>query len=126
MEMVKIKENEIVFYNNEKGKNEVKEYIEKLNSTKNNNKDNRIKFNKIISYIRMLKSEGILLGEPYIKHIKNEIWELRPLRDRIFFANINNNKFVLLSVYVKRTKKTPKLEIKKAEEYFKKYINRGD
>ncbi len=126
MEMVKIKENEIVFYNDEKGNNEIKEYLKKLNYTKKNNKDSRIKFNKIIAYIRMLKVTGISLGEPYIKHIDYEIWELRPLRDRIFFAKINNNKFVLLSIYVKSTKKTPKAEIKKAKEYLKKYKNRSN
>ena len=27
-----------------------------------------------------------MIGEPFIKHLEGEIWELRPLRDRILFA----------------------------------------
>ncbi len=28
---------------------------------------------------------GTAAGEPYVKHLDGEIWELRPLRDRILF-----------------------------------------
>lgn len=41
-------------------------------------------------------------------NIKNEIWELRPLRDRILFASWSNNKFILLSVFMKQTQKNTK------------------
>jgi len=34
----------------------------------------------------MLKNRGTMIGEPFIKHLEGEIWELRPLRDRILFA----------------------------------------
>ena len=66
----------------------------------------------------MLKEEGLSLGEPYIKHIDNEIWELRPLRNRILFASHINNKLVLLTIFMK---KTPKKEIEKAKKYFSEY-----
>ena len=65
--------------------------------------ESKIKFNKIIEYIRMLKEEGLFLGEPYIKHIDNEIWELRALRDRILFASHIDNKFILLTIFMKKT-----------------------
>ena len=42
----------------------------------------------------MLKANGLSLGEPYIKHIDSDIWELRPIKDRILFAYWNNNKFI--------------------------------
>lgn len=70
---------EIEIYEDKTGKSQVKEYILALNQRKN--KDNIVKFNKIISYIRMLKERGLSIGEPYIKHIESDIWELRPLRD---------------------------------------------
>ena len=41
---------------------------------------------KIQDYLTMLKIEGTMIGEPFIKHLEGEIWELRPLRDRILFA----------------------------------------
>ena len=97
------------------GKSEVKEYINNLNIK--NDKDSKIKYNKIIAYIRMLKINGLNLGGPYIKHIDNEIWELRPLRDRILFASWSNNKFILLSVFVKKTQKHQKEKLKEQKIY---------
>lgn len=115
---------DVEIYQNINGKSGVKEYIESLQGS--NNKDSNIKFNKIISYVRMLKREGLSLGEPYIKRIDSELWELRPLRDRILFAYCNSNKFVLLSVFMKQTNKTPKREIIKAKGLLKDYKRRSD
>ena len=58
---------------------------------------------------------------PYIKHIQDELWELRPLRDRIIFGYFENNSFVIFSRFMKKTRKTPKLEIIKARNLLKKY-----
>ena len=93
---------------------EIEEYLLKLQKKKD--KDSRIKLNKITAYIDILQKHGISISEPYIKHIDNNIWELRPLRDRILFAYWDNNKFVLLSVFMKQTQKTPKKEIEKANK----------
>lgn len=115
---------EIIFYEDKNGRSEIQDYLEKL--TKKNDKDSRIKFNKIVSYIDLLSKKGIEIGKPYIKHINNNIWELRPVRDRILFAYFDNNKFILLSIFMKQTQKTPKSEIEKAIrnlENFKKRRN---
>lgn len=72
------------FYMTEDGKEPVLEYIKELKN--NNDKDSRIKLNKINDYIEILKQYGTQAGEPYIKHLDGEIWELRPIRDRILFA----------------------------------------
>ena len=114
---------QIVFYQNAKGESEVSNYIYELR--KNRNKSNKIKLNKIIAYLKMLELNGLKLGEPYIKHINKEIWELRPLRDRILFAAYDNNKFVILTNFVKKTNKTPIREIDRAKKYFNEYISRG-
>lgn len=106
----------IIFY-----KNEVKDYIEELAKRKNTNKEARIKFKKIIAYMDLLAKYGLKLNEPYIKHIENEIWELRPLKDRILFATYENNMFIILNYFVKRTKKTPQNEIVKAKKRLKEY-----
>lgn len=115
---------DIEIYETKNGKSEIKEYIKKLQE--NNNKSDKIKINKIIAYIRMLKEQGLSLGAPYIKHIDNEIWELRPLRNRILFAYHVENKFVLLSVFMKKTQKTPRKEIQKAKRYLEDYKMRSD
>ncbi len=113
----------IVFYQNEKGISEVKNYIDELNEN-HDNKDNRVKLKKTTTYIDLLSEEGLSLGMPYIKHIEGDIWELRPLRDRILFANFDNNKFILLNCFIKKTQKTPKKEIEKAKRLLKEYIRR--
>lgn len=115
---------DIEIYETSNGKSEVKEYIFELQ--KKNNKESKIKFKKIIAYIRMLKEEGLSLGEPYIKHIEGKIWELRPLRDRILFASHIDNKFILLSIFMKKTQKTPKKEIEKAKRYYSEYQKRSE
>ena len=109
----------IEFYEDKNGKSEIYEYIKKLNNNKS--KENRIKLKKIKAYMEMLSIYGLNLSESYIKKIDNEIWELRPLKDRILFASLHNNKFILLSVFTKKTQKTPKKEIEKAKKNLKDY-----
>lgn len=113
----------IEIYTDKYGKSEIKNYITKLKS--NNDKNSKIKFNKIVAYIRMLENNGICLGEPFIKHIINNIWELRPLRDRILFAHYDNNKIILLNIFMKKTQKTPKNEIEKAIKLYEDYKKRS-
>ncbi len=81
---------EIHFYKDRNGKEPVKEYISGLASRKD--KNSRIKLNKITDYIKALSEYGIQAGEPYIKHLDGDIWELRPLRDRILHREIERAK----------------------------------
>lgn len=115
---------DVEIYETENGKSEVKEYIKELQ--KKTSKDKKIKFQKIIAYIRMLQEQGLSLGEPYIKHLDEQIWELRPLRNRILFASCIDNKFILLTIFIKKTQKTPKKEIEKAKRYLEDYIKRSE
>lgn len=113
----------IYFYKDKNGKEPVLEYLKELLSQ--NGKDSRIKATKIQDYINILSEHGTKIGEPYIKHIDGEIWELRPLRDRIFFAAWVNNSFVLLHHFIKKTQKTPNKEIEKAKRELKDLKERG-
>lgn len=114
----------IIFYKDPNGNELVYEYLVEL--AKKSNKDSRIKLNKINDYIEILKQYGTFAGEPYVKHLDDEIWELRPLRDRILFAGTVNNEFVLLHVFQKKTRKTPRKEILKAKKELEDYISRKD
>lgn len=116
----------IIFYKDKDGKSAIEDYIQMLQDKGISSKDSRIKVNKIISYINQLSIKGLEIGEPYIKHIDNEIWELRPLRDRILFAYCDNNNFILLHYFMKKTQKTPRKEIKKALINLEDYKRRSD
>lgn len=114
----------IIFYQNQNGESEVENYINTLRKQVNN-KDNRVKLNKIIAYINLLSEQGLEIGSPYIKHLEDDIWELRPIRDRILFAYYTNNKFLLLTCFMKETQKTPKREIERARRLLKDYKERN-
>ncbi len=114
---------QIYFYKDQNGNEPVIKYMEKLSKQKG--KDSRIKLNKINDYIQMLKQYGTQAGEPYIKHLDGEIWELRPLRDRILFVAWVNGSFVLLHQFMKKTQKTPAREIEKAKRELADLIERG-
>ena len=114
----------IKIYETENGRSEIKEYIKQLNNK--NSKSNKIKLNKIIAYIRMLKKYVLELGTPYIKHIDKEIWELRPIKNRLLFAYYKDNMFILLSIFTKKTQKTPNKEIEKAKRYLIDFKKRSE
>ena len=75
--------------------------------------------------MRILELKGTRAGEPFVKHLEDEIWELRPLRDRILFAAWNGGGFILLSYFVKKTQKTPKREIDKAKRLYADFVERS-
>jgi len=102
----------IRFYKNKNGKSPVVEYLKELKNSKNER--DKKQADKINDYIQTLSKEGKSAGEPYIKHIKGELWELRPARDRIFFVALVEDSFFLLHHFTKKTQKTPKPEIEKA------------
>ncbi|MDR3046958.1 MAG: type II toxin-antitoxin system RelE/ParE family toxin [Bacteroidales bacterium] len=104
---------EIHFYRDKNGKEPVLEYMRELKSK--HDKNSHIKLHKIQDYIKILRANGKSAGEPYIKHIDGDIWELRPLRNRILFAGWVNGGFVLLHHFMKKTQKTPTKEIEQAK-----------
>ena len=105
---------EIIFFRDKNGVEPVKEYL--LELAKNESKDSRIKLNKIRDYIKLLSELGTRAGEPYVKHLDGDIWELRPIRDRILFAGLIGGRFVLLHQFMKKTQKTPSREIRLAQQ----------
>ena len=113
----------IYFYKDKNGNEPVLDYMRELASRKS--KDSRIKLNKLNDYIELLSQHGTRTGEPYMKHLEDEIWELRPLRDRILFVVWLDGRFVLLDHFVKKTQKTPRREIEKAKRELKDLKERG-
>lgn len=112
----------IYFYKDINGNESVKEYLQEL--ANKNDKDSRIKLNKIRDYVKALNLYGKQLGEPYIKHLDGDIWELRPLRNRILFVAWHDGGFVLLHQFMKKTQKTPAREIEQAKRELADLIER--
>ena len=112
-------EYKVKFYrNSNNGKKPVLDYIENLD-IKNKT--------KIYKYIDFLRSNNGYLDEPYSKHIKGKIRELRVdfSKDshRIFYFTFVNKNIILLHAFFKKTKKTPINEIKKAEDNYMDVLN---
>ena len=113
----------IRFYKDKNGNRPIVDYLRNL--AKKTDKDSRIKVTKINDYIQLLSKDGLSIGEPYIKRLDDEIWELRPLRDRILFVAWDGKSFILLHIFMKDTQKTPTREIKQAKRNLADMKERG-
>jgi len=77
---------------------------------------------KIFKYLEYLKMSDGYLDEPYSRHIKGKIRELRVdfvnQRHRIFYFTFVDKKIILLNGFTKKTAKTPRQEIIKVMNYY--------
>lgn len=115
---------EIVFYHRKNQKSEIEEYLDQLSQKSKKDKTNRILKTKILTYLNALSEYGTRLGSPKVKYIEDEIWELRPLNNRIFFFMWKGDKIILLHHYIKKTKKMPRREFEKAMSNRKDFLER--
>ena len=113
---------EIIFYKDRRGKEPALDYINWL--ARRTDKDSRIKLHKIQEYINVLRAYGTQAGEPYLKHLDGDIWELRPIRGRVLFAAWTDDGFILLHHFVKKTQKTPPQEIEQAKRELEDFKER--
>jgi len=113
-------------YETKQGKDKIAEYIKKLGKKAKTSKDSRIKLKKIFEYLDILVTYGTRAGLPYTKHIVDDIWELRPLDDRILLAYWKDDTFILLHHFKKITDKTPPQEIEQAKRNLKDWLERSD
>ena len=100
---------EIVFYKSKDGKSEIIDYLDYLKHKSKSDKRSRTLRNKILAYIAALSEKGSALGAPFVKHIDGDIWELRPLNNRMFLLLLEVKHicpFALL--YQKKSKDTQK------------------
>lgn len=113
-----------ITYKDKDGKDVIFDYIAKLSKKAHTSKADRIRLKKIFEYLEVLKAKGTWAGESYIKFIGGDLWELRPLDDRIFFAYWKDNTFILLHQFHKKTQKTPPKQIRQAEANLKDWLER--
>ncbi|MCL2350077.1 MAG: type II toxin-antitoxin system RelE/ParE family toxin [Defluviitaleaceae bacterium] len=115
---------EVIFYKDKNGREPLKDYMSELEAR--SDKDSRIKLAKFYSHIDYLCEVGKAAREPYAKRLDGEIWELRPINDRILFAAWEGNEFILLHHFVKKTQKTPRKEIEQAKRNLASHKERSN
>jgi len=114
----------VKFYRNQEEKSEIVEYLDELKEKGKTSKNERANRDKILAYIGALEQYGTRIGQPVVKHIDGSLWELRPLANRMFFFYWKDNEFVLLHLFIKKTRKTPPREIERARAKMKDFIER--
>ena len=104
----------IEFYESQNGSSDVWDFLETLRRKGNSSKDARIQYNQIVFYIDLLSKNGTNLPTNITKHLEEDIWELRPGNNRVFYFFFRDNTFVLLHHFRKKSQKTPQREIDRA------------
>ena len=99
----------IEFYETQNGESELWNFLENLRQKSTTNKDLRTR-----------------LGENITKHLDDGIWELRPGNNRVFYFFMEEDTFVLLHHFRKKSQKTPRREIEKAKVERKDYLERRE
>ena len=116
----------VEFYEKADGNSELWDFLEALRNKAANNKDARIQYKQISLYIELLQSKGTRLPDNITKHLEEDIWELRPDNNRVFYFYFQENTFVLLHQFRKKSQKTPKREIEKAKAERDDYLRRKE
>ena len=116
----------VEFYETRDGQCPVWEFLENLRIKSASNKDARIQHKQASLYIELLQQNGTRLNDNITKHLEDGIWELRPGNNRVFYFFYENNTFVLLHQFRKKSQKTPKREIEKATSERIDYLSRKE
>lgn len=116
----------VEFYETQDGKSQIWEFLEDLRIKAATSKDARIQHKQASLYIELLQQNGTRLNENITKHLEDGIWELRPGNNRVFYFFFQDNTFVLLHQFRKKTQKTPKREIEKAKRERDDYLFRKE
>ncbi len=114
----------IEFYETADGFSDVRNFLDSLRAKADSVKDARIQFGQAARHIQLLQDNGTNLPIEIAKNIEDEIWELRPGSNRIFFFFYCNDTYVLLHHYRKKSQKSPRREILRAKAEMKDYILR--
>lgn len=85
---------------------------------------------KVLRMILLLEQNGNNLREPYSKHLEADIFELRikqasNISRTLYFFTVES-KIIITHGFMKKTKKTPKSEILRAQKYREEYLSRKE
>ena len=112
----------IEFYEKRHGTSDVWNFLEELREKSKTNKDARIQYDQIIFYIDLLARNGTRLPSKITKYLEDDIGELRPGNNRIFYFYYEDGQYVLLHHFRKKSMKTPPRELARAKEARNDYL----
>lgn len=109
----------VEYYRDSKGREPVAEFIDVLQTGTRA---------KVFRMIKLLKDYGVLLKEPYTRHVRGKIREIR-IKDskgaiRILYFTFTGRRIILLHGFIKKTERTPLKEIDIADKRMNDFINR--
>ena len=114
--------NRIDFYMDSHGKNSVLEYLAELANRRD--KQSRVKHEKIAQQLDYLSQFGLAVGMPTLRPIlgkvMKDLWELRPLKDRVLFVVRHEDHFVVLHHFQKGANLD--LEVARAMREYRQYL----
>jgi phage-related protein len=109
----------VVFYVEERGREPVREFLERL--------DLRTQARFAWS-IEQLRIRNITAREPLVKHIEGKIWELRRESQtniyRLLYSLLPNRRILILHGFQKKSQKTPRFEIELAKRRLTAFLQR--
>ena len=114
----------VEFYSTADGRSELWDFLDELQKKSVTSKEARIQHKQIVLYIQLLQDHGTHLSDKITKYLGDEIWELRPGNNRVFFFYFRDNTFVLLHQFRKKTDKTPPRELERAKAERLDWISR--
>ncbi len=115
---------DIEFYEDDRGNCPVADWLRELDRA--NSKETRSMLKKVFFQIERLQNEGLGVGEPIVKRLDEDIWELRPIPNRILFGVMKGRNIVLLHQFRKQSQRTPKHEIEQAKREYQHWLKRGE
>jgi len=92
----------VYYYVDPRGNKPIIEFIEALSFNDQT---------KVFAYIRELRKQGYNLRRPMADYIGNDIYELRPKDNRIFYFFYLKNNAVLVHAIKKKTNKIPPIDL---------------
>ena len=116
-----MKKFEVQFYEKADGEIPVEDFLMSL--------DKKMRA-KLVGMLGLLQEYGNELREPYSKHLEDGIFEIRGKSGtniaRVLYFFYYGGNIILTNGFVKKTQKTPRVEIEKAKAYRKDYIERRE
>lgn len=109
----------VEFFVNSSGESPIREFIDRCPDRQQA---------KILRLLQHLQEFGLTVAVPNTKKLKGTpLWELRILgRDniRIIYAPLGKSRVVILHIFLKRTRKTPRKEISTAMKRYQQLLDR--
>ena len=112
---------DVIFFESENGDKPVEDFLDSL--------DNKMRA-KLLGLLGLLSEKGNDLREPYSKHLRDGIFEIRCKLGnnitRVLYFFYYDKCIILTNGFVKKTQKTPQKEIDLAIKRRKSYIERSE